>query len=108
DRWHRRDQYGLRDAFVTVPADVARDFAAAGRVTDHRDVLKIQRLDQRCEIVGIAVHVVPARCLAGSAMATTIVCDDPEALLREEKHLAVPGIGAQWPSVRDRDDRPLA
>jgi hypothetical protein len=42
-------------------------------VSDHRDVLEIQRLDEACQIVRIPVHVVAGRSLAGSAMATTIV-----------------------------------
>ena len=91
-----------------MPTDVARHFTAAGRVADHRDVLEIQGLDHRCEIVGITVHVVPGRRLAGSAMATTIVCHDSEAVLCEKQHLAVPGVGAQRPSVREGYDRPLA
>ena len=34
DGRHRADQHGLRDAARAVPADVARDFAAAGRMAD--------------------------------------------------------------------------
>src|SRR5262245_50113643 len=41
-------------------------------------------------------------------MAATIVRDDAEAVLREEKHLAVPSIGAQRPAVRERYDRAFA
>jgi hypothetical protein len=42
-----------------VPSDVARDFSAASRVADHRDVLEIQGLDHGCEIVGIPI---PSLC----------------------------------------------
>src|SRR5262245_50429528 len=41
-------------------------------------------------------------------MAATIVRDDAEAVLREEKHLAVPSVGAQRPPVRERYDRAFA
>ena len=35
-------------------------------------------------------------------MAAPIVRDDAEAVLREEKHLTVPSVGAQRPAVRTR------
>ena len=41
-------------------------------------------------------------------MATPVVCDDAVAVLRQEQHLAVPGVGVQWPAVRERHDRALA
>ena len=96
------------NALRAVPTDVARHFTSTGRVADHDDVLEIQGLDHGCEVVGISVHVVRGRSLAGSAVAAAIVCDDSEAMLCEKQHLAVPGIGAQRPSVREGDDRALA
>lgn len=75
-----------------MATDVTGDFAPAGRVTDHRDVPEIERLDHGREIVGVSVHVVPGRRLAGPAMTATIVSDDSEAALREKQHLAIPGI----------------
>ena len=41
-------------------------------------------------------------------MATPVVRDHAEAVLGEEQHLAVPGVGVQRPAVRERDDRALA
>ena len=70
--------------------------------------LEIERLDHGREIVGIAVHVVAGRGLAGPAMAAAVMRDDAEAVLREEQHLAVPRVGVQRPAVRERDDRALA
>ena len=108
DRRHGGDEDRLGDPLRAVAADVARDFAAAGGVAHQRDVLEIERLDHGGQIVGIAVHVVSGRGLAGSAMATPVVRDDAEAVLREEQHLAVPRVGVQRPAVRERDDRALA
>ena len=89
----------MRTAFTrrvrAVPSDVARDFSAASRVAHHRDVLEIQGLDHGGQIVGIPVHVVSGPRLAGSAMATTIVRHDSEAVLCEKQHLAVPHVGVQ-------------
>jgi hypothetical protein len=88
--------------------DVADDFAAAGGVAHESGVLEIECLDHGCEIIGIAIHVIPRRGLARPAMATTVVCDHPEAVLREEKHLAVPSVRAQRPTMRERYDRAFA
>ncbi|HKH87109.1 MAG TPA: hypothetical protein VKA40_11225 [Nitrososphaera sp.] len=41
-------------------------------------------------------------------MATTVVRDHAEPILREEKHLTVPSVGAQRPTVRERYDRAFA
>src|SRR5690606_15940677 len=71
-------------------------------------VLKIERLDDGRQSVGIAVRVVAGGGWAGPARAAPGVSDDPEALLREEKHLPVPGIRVQRPAVREGDDRALA
>src|SRR5215510_10718651 len=40
-------------------------------------------------------------------MATSVMRNCAEAVLRKEKHLAVPRIGAQGPAVREGDDRAL-
>ncbi len=108
DRRHGGDEDRFGDPLRPMAPDVAGDFAAAGGVADERGVLEIERLDDGCKIVGIAVHVVPRRGLAGPAMAATVVRDHAEAVLREEQHLAVPSVGAQRPAVRERDDRAFA
>ncbi|HEX2471428.1 MAG TPA: hypothetical protein VHJ59_01625 [Nitrososphaera sp.] len=41
-------------------------------------------------------------------MSTTVVRDHAEAIVHEEKHLAVPSVGAQRPTVRERYDRAFA
>ncbi|HEY9846363.1 MAG TPA: hypothetical protein V6D03_09200 [Candidatus Caenarcaniphilales bacterium] len=41
-------------------------------------------------------------------MSTTVVRDHAEAVVHEEKHLAVPSVGAQRPTVRKRYDRAFA
>ena len=51
------------------------------------------------EIVGVAVHVVPRRRLAGAAMTAPVMRDRAEAVLRQEQHLAVPCVRAQRPAV---------
>ncbi|HEX2472878.1 MAG TPA: hypothetical protein VHJ59_09015 [Nitrososphaera sp.] len=41
-------------------------------------------------------------------MATTVVRDHTEPILRKEKHLTVPSVGVQRPTVRERYDRAFA
>jgi hypothetical protein len=41
-------------------------------------------------------------------MGTAVVCNHTETVPRKEKHLPIPRIGTQRPSVRTRDDRALA
>jgi hypothetical protein len=98
-RRHCSDEHRFGDSLRPVAPDVAHDLAAAGGVAHEYGVLEIKCFDHGCKIVGIAVHVIPQRGLARSAMATTVVRDHAEPVLREEKHLTVPGVGAQRPTV---------
>jgi hypothetical protein len=107
-RRHGGDEDRFGDPLLSVAPDVADDLAAAGGVAHEYGILEIERLNHSCKIVGIAVHVIPRRGLARSAMATTVVRDHAEAILREEKHLTVPSVGAQRPTVRERYDRAFA
>ena len=78
---------------------VARYFASACGVTDQSGIFEIERLNDRCQIIGVPIHVVPGRGLAGPAMAPTVVGDNAKSILRQEQHLSVPCIGTQRPSV---------
>jgi hypothetical protein len=47
-----------------VPADVASNLTAAGRVPHQRSVFEIKCVDHGRQIVGITVHIVPGGGLA--------------------------------------------
>jgi hypothetical protein len=64
-----------------------------------RSFAEIKRVDHSCQILGVPIHVIAGPGLAGSAMATAVVCNNAESILGEEQHLAVPCIGTQRPSV---------
>ena len=49
--------------------DIARHFAAAGRVADMDGVFQVERIGQRDHIGDIGVHVVPGRRLASTGHA---------------------------------------
>src|SRR5262249_40724207 len=71
----------------------------------------VRELERRVEgrkIVGMSVNVVPRGGLAGAARAPPVMRNYAEAVLREEKHLAVPSVGAQRPAVRECYDRAFA
>ena len=101
-----------RTAFLTrvgtVASDVARHFAAAGRVTDQRGVPEIERFDHGSKIVGVAVHVVVGQKPGSNGRDPVGRARRAVAVLREEQHLTVPGIGTERPAVRERDDRACA
>ena len=97
------DEDGLGDAAGAVAAEVAGDFAAAGGVADHDGVLEVEEVVELGEIVGVVVHVVAVPGLAGAAVAAAVVRDDAIALLAEEEHLGVPGVGGEGPAVREGD-----
>jgi len=102
DRRHRGDQDGFGHPRRPVATDVPGDFSAPGGVAHQRHVIQIEGLDDRGQIVGVAVHVVARECLAGSAMAAPVVRDRPETVLRQEQQLPVPGIGVErqpWEKV---------
>src|SRR5215203_1033062 len=93
-RRHCSDEHCFGDPLRPVAPHVADDLAAAGGVAHEYGILEIERLNHSCKIVGIAVHVIPRRGLARPAMTTAVVRDHAEAILREEKHLTVPSVGA--------------
>ena len=77
----------------TVPADVARDFAAAGGVPDVDGVLEIEMGGQCGQVVGVVVHVVTVAGLRGAAVPAPVMGDDAVPVLQEEQQLGVPVVG---------------
>src|SRR6185503_10471532 len=106
--WYGGDEHGPGDAVGPVPADVAGDLTASGGVSHHRDLMEIERFDHCRQVIGVGIHLVAGCGLRGPAMAPPVVRDHPEAVLREEEHLAFPRVGIQWPAVRERYGRALA
>src|SRR5690348_15126589 len=41
-------------------------------------------------------------------MTTSVVCDHAESVLGQKKHLSIPRVRIQWPSMRKRDYRAFA
>src|SRR5437899_2704994 len=86
-----------------MPADVAGDFPATGRMAHVDGVRQIERLDERRQIVRVGVHLVAIPRLTRSAVAAPIVCDASVAARREKDHLVFPGVSAERPPMAEDD-----
>jgi hypothetical protein len=84
------DNRGFRYSALAMPRYVVDHFAAAGRMTHMDGVRQIQIRCQRCEVVGIVVHVMAVAGLARPSVAAPVMGDDPIAVLEKEQHLGVP------------------
>jgi hypothetical protein len=86
-----------------MPPYITRHLAAAGGMADVDGIPQIQMRRQGCQVICILIHVVAVARLAGSAVAASVMCDDPIAVTKEEKHLRVPVVGRKWPTVAKND-----
>ena len=86
----------------------AGDLTAAGGVADHDGVFEVELFEERREVVGVGVHLVAARGLVGAPVAAPIVGDRSVAIVRQEDHLRLPGVGVEGPAVAEDDGLPFA
>src|SRR5262249_52127108 len=98
------DEHRLGDPPGALAGDVPGHLPAAGRVANMDCVTQVQSGHQRREIVGVGVHVVAVPRLAGPAVAAAVIGHAPEPAGSQEKHLVLPGVRGQWPTVAE-DDR---
>src|ERR1700677_1751621 len=86
-----------------MPTYITRDLAAAGGMTYMDGILQIEMRRQGCQVICIMIHVVAIARLAGSAVASSVMCDNAIAVTEEEKHLRVPVVGRKWPTVAENE-----
>src|SRR5271167_186531 len=86
-----------------MPPYITRHLAAAGGMADVDGILQIEMRRQGCQVICIMIHVVAIARLTGSAVASSVMCDDTIAVTEEEKHLCVPVVGRKWPTVAEND-----
>src|SRR6202048_3897713 len=58
---------------------------------------------QRCQVVGIVLHVVTVAHLSGAAMAAAVMSYDAIAMIEEKQHLRVPVVGRKRPTMAEHD-----
>jgi hypothetical protein len=73
-----------------------------------RGILQIELFQKLRKIVCEGVVVIAGPRLFRTAVPTPVVCNHTVALLPEEKHLRIPRVCAQRPTVRKHDRRTLA
>lgn len=60
-------------------------------------------LDEGRQVVGVGVHLVALRGLAGTTVAAAVVSDTAIAIGGQEKHLRFPAIGREGPAVAENN-----
>lgn len=98
-----RDEHDLRNPRTVMPAHVARDFAAAHRETNERDIVEIETVEHRFEIVGQRVVIVSAPRLRRSTEAAARVSDRPQTALGQGERLTFPHFVTDRPAVDEHD-----
>jgi hypothetical protein len=88
---------------VAGSRDVTRHFAAAGRMADMDGILQVELLGHSRSVGCIMIHIVTVADLRRAAVTAAVVCDDTEALGKEEKHLRVPVVRRERPAMAEHD-----
>src|SRR6202041_1115396 len=70
---------------------------------DMHRLLEVKMCGERCQVVGVMIHVMTAVRLGGAPVSAPVGGDDAKAVLEEEHHLVVPIVGRQWPAVAEHD-----
>src|SRR5271156_4381632 len=91
-----------------MPSQIVRHPPPAGGVTDMHGILQAEMRGERLKIVSIMIHVVTVARLRGPAVATAVMGYDAIAVTQEEKHLRVPVICRQRPSMAEHNGLPLS
>src|SRR4029077_6543520 len=101
--WHRTDQGRLRYPAFAVPSQIVGDLAAAGGMANVNCVLQVEMRCQRCQIIGIVIHVVTVAHLCGSSMTPAVMSYDAIAVLGEKQEMRVPVAGRERPAMAEHD-----
>src|SRR6266550_4787004 len=102
-RRHGADDRRLRYILIAMTAEITHHLSAAGRVADVNCILQVEMVSDGLQIVGIVVQVVTIGYLRRTAVAASVVGDDPITFGEEEQHLRVPIVRAQRPTMTEHD-----
>src|SRR5262249_18413186 len=70
-------------------------------MTDMDGLLQIERFGERCEIVGVCVHLIAVPRLTRPAVTAAIVSDTAVSARGQKNHLVFPCVRAQRPAVAE-------
>ncbi len=68
---------------------------------------QIKLFSQLRQVVGVSAHVIAIPGLRGTAVAATVVRNDPVSLLTEKQHLRIPVVCTERPAVAEHDRLPM-
>src|SRR5438034_3174326 len=86
-----------------MTAEITHHLAATGRMADVNRILQVEMVGDGLQIVGIMVHVVSAASLSRATMSAPISRNDAETFAEEKKHLRVPIIRRERPTMTEHD-----
>ena len=86
-----------------MTAEITHHLAATSRMADVNRILQVEMISDGLQIVGIMVEVVAIGYLRRTAVAASVVRDDPITFGEEEQHLRIPIVRAQRPAMAEHD-----
>jgi hypothetical protein len=84
-----------------MPRQIARYLTATGGVANMDGTFEVEMGRDSRQVVGIMIHIVAVGGLSRAAVATAIMSDHPIAVTKEEQHLVIPIVGAEWPTMAE-------
>src|ERR1700730_11990462 len=78
---------------------VSDRFAVAHREADERDVVEIELVDERRQIIGQSVEVIAPPRIGGPSMAPTVIGDAAQALVDQFGELVLPDVRIETPGM---------
>src|SRR6266513_2280044 len=86
-----------------MTAEITHHLAAARGMADVNRIFQVEMIGDGLQIVGVMVHVVSAAGLSRATMSAPITRNDAETFTHEKKHLRVPVVGRQRPTMAEDD-----
>src|SRR5438093_2286150 len=86
-----------------MTAEITHYLAAARGMADVNRIFQVEMIGDRLQIIGIVVHVVSAAGLSRATMSAPIRGNDAETFTDEKKHLRVPVVSRQRPTMAEDD-----
>src|SRR6516162_10859599 len=86
-----------------MTGEIMHHLAATGRMANVNRILQVEMVGDRLQIVGIMIHVMSVAGLSRATMSAPIGRNDAIAFAEEKKHLRVPIVCAQRPSMAEHD-----
>src|SRR6516165_5004984 len=84
-----------------MTGEIMHHLAATGRMADVNRILQVEMIGDRLQIVGIMIHIMSVAGLSRATMSAPIGRNDAIAFAEEEKHIRVPIVRRQRPTMAE-------